>query len=502
MKDETKRMEIKDLKLFLRYALPCAETLIRRGQVGRDVIELELEQAAVTGERPETDAREVFPVAYARCSLIAKQAGKKVIDAEVIREYFWHHHDEAIEERHKEVGDFDKEACRVLLGKVAAVSPPTVWTSLGKKECENPYGVEFSEGDHIVIHYSRIIEKLSEEQVKEFKGGGKAMEPKKVQVSKALVKKTGGKTKGKKPERKGSKEMFGTVLAVLTACVSGVAIFANKIFVVGLDPALFTAVRALMIGLVFLMLSFAAGGFRRSKKIPWTWLFLIGVVGGGMAFLMFFSGLKLTTSGRAAFLHKTLPLWVAAFAVPFLRERISRKQATAMAFMFGGGLLIIGSSIPLSDLWANPAVGDILVVAATILWAAENVAARRLLREGESNFLVSFGRMFFGSLFLFGVLGLTGRIGTLITLTAVQLTNLLISTGLLFLYVCFYYWSLRHINVSKAATILLLSPVITLVLGMNFLGEPVSAMQLAGSATILVGAALITKVKSEFQTGV
>ena len=56
-----------------------------------------------------------------------------------------------------------------------------------------------------------------------------------------------------------NKEVLGTFLALLTAIVSGIAIPANKVFVVGLDASVFTAVRAIVIGVIFLLLSF------------WTW---------------------------------------------------------------------------------------------------------------------------------------------------------------------------------------------------------------------------------------
>jgi len=535
-------MEISDFVLFLRYALPCAETLVKRGWVGRDVVELELEHAAVEGEKPKTDIRDVFPVAYARCSLLAKRMERNAINADVIRAYFWAQHDDVIEERHKEFGDFDKELCKVVAGKVSGTAPLKVETAAGERDCENPYGVDVASGDNVVMHYSRIIEKVSDEQARSILEGkaeemfknvmndveGKVArdrafiaEPGTIQVEKPKAEETTGqekkeksvaeepvaekapKTKGKKPvkkERLSSEEAakrpnnhrLGITLALMAACVSGASVFANKLFVADMDPALFTAARALIIGLMFLLLS-AASGTLKAKRMPWTWLVLIGVVGGGLAFLMFFSGLKLTTAGRAAFLQKTLPLWVAAMAVPLLKERIGRNQAIAMALMFGGALVIIGAPVQAAAMWLNPAAGDFLVLAATILWAAENVAARKLLREGGSSLVVSFGRMFFGALFLFGVLGLTGNAGALLTLTPTQLTNLMVSTGLLFVYVSLYYWSLKHTDVSKAATALLLAPAITLVLSAQFLGEPLQGLQLTGFAAILVGGFLIAR---------
>jgi len=58
------------------------------------------------------------------------------------------------------------------------------------------------------------------------------------------------------------------------------------------------------------------------------------------------------------------------------------------------------------------------------------------------------------------------------------------------------------INVSKAATILLLSPVISMFLGIIMFNEPTPILQLGGSVLILLGGYLVSKVKSEFVEGV
>ena len=51
------------------------------------------------------------------------------------------------------------------------------------------------------------------------------------------------------------RETKGTLLAILTAVVSGVSIPANKMFIVDLDPAVFTAVRVLIIGTAFFFIA-------------------------------------------------------------------------------------------------------------------------------------------------------------------------------------------------------------------------------------------------------
>lgn len=293
-----------------------------------------------------------------------------------------------------------------------------------------------------------------------------------------------------------NKELLGTLLAVCTAVISGIAIPANKVFIVKIDPVVFTALRSIIIGVIFLAL--ARWQFRaKFFTVSWKYLASIAVIGGAIAFLLYFTGLKLTTAGRAAFLHKTLPLYTALLAFVFLREKLTKKYLLAIVVMFMGTIAIYSASINPTELWSNPQLGDILVISATVLWAVENVIAKKAMVKGETNFIVSFSRMFFGGLILFGAMLLMGRTAELFALTAAQLLNIGISTLLLFGYVFFYYWSLKLINVSKAAVMLLLAPVVSLALGIAFLNEPAPLLQLAGSGIILIGAYLAAGMKSE-----
>jgi len=300
------------------------------------------------------------------------------------------------------------------------------------------------------------------------------------------------------------KEFKGTLLAIFTAIISGFAIIANKIFIVDLDPTVFTSIRALIIGIIFFIIgSFQCKfDYKKFKKVSLSYLIIIGLIGGGLAFLLFFSGLKFTTGGRAAFIHKTLPLYVTILALLFLKEKVTKKQSFALLIMIIGLWVLMYSQIPSSALWLDPSYGDGLVLLATILWAVENVISKHAMVKGESNFIVTFARMFIGGLFLLLIIPLFGKIDLLFTLSISQITNIVISTILLLGYVLFWYWSLKFINVSKAATILLLAPVVSLVLGIVMLNEPISEIQLLGSSLILIGAYLVTKVKSDFVTGV
>ena len=118
-----------------------------------------------------------------------------------------------------------------------------------------------------------------------------------------------------------NKENIGTLFALITALVSGFSIVANKSFLISLDPTMFTAVRTFFVGIGFFLISFYKNrlSLNNFNKVSWKVLIPIGIV-AGFGFLAFFNGLKLTTAGRAAFLHKLLPLFVTILAFVFLFE--------------------------------------------------------------------------------------------------------------------------------------------------------------------------------------
>jgi len=295
------------------------------------------------------------------------------------------------------------------------------------------------------------------------------------------------------------KERLGTIFAITAAIISGFSIPLNKIFVVNLDPTVFTAVRSVIIGIAFfIIISYRSKfSYKSFKKVSWKYMVLIAIIGGSFAFLLFFNGLKLTTAGRGALLQKTLPLYVTVLAFLFLKEKISRKYMLALFLMFIGTLAIYFTQISITELWSNPSLGDILVISATFLWAVENIIARKAMIKGENNFMVSFSRMLFGGLILFGFVILFGKLDLLLNMSTQQITNILISTLILFGYVLFWYWSIKMINVSKASSFLLLSPAISLLIGTLFLGEPIPLIQIIGSMLILVGAYYLSNTKSE-----
>lgn len=159
-------MEIKDKQLFLKYALPCASVLVKRGWVSEKKVE-ELRREVLNGS-VISDLKDIFLVAYSMCSLTAKKMGKKTIDSQVIRAYFWGEHDDVVDERFKQFRDFNPKDCRVYPGRVLEVGREVkISTPAGIKTFSNIYNLNLKEGDYVTAHYDFVIEKIGEKEAEE-----------------------------------------------------------------------------------------------------------------------------------------------------------------------------------------------------------------------------------------------------------------------------------------------------------------------------------------------
>lgn len=280
----------------------------------------------------------------------------------------------------------------------------------------------------------------------------------------------------------------GIALALATALISGVAIFVNTYAVKQVaDAALFTTLKNGVAVLALLGLTALAA--RRSLALPTggqdrLGLALVGVFGGGVAFLLFFSGLAMASAPSAAFIHKTLFVWVAMLAVPFLGERLGLLQIGALGALLASQLLI---TPPTGVTWG---IGETLIAAATLIWAVEVVLAKKLLAR-VNPLVLGVGRLGIGLVVLVGYLGITGKVGALFTLDATQWTWVLLTGALLAGYVGTWLAALQRAPASVVASVLVLGAPITATLSSLANGTVPQAMPLIGFVLIVLACGAI-----------
>lgn len=152
-------MKPEDRRLFFKYALPCAGTLVKRGKVTQEYIN-GLVELVSNGGLPEDKAESIFKVANAMCPVVAEKMGKRGIDSDVIRQYFLLEHSAVVDDRYELMGDFDPVACKTYKGKVMRVEDghAVVRTSLGEKPYRTTFAKQVQEGDEVVVHWDYVVE--------------------------------------------------------------------------------------------------------------------------------------------------------------------------------------------------------------------------------------------------------------------------------------------------------------------------------------------------------
>jgi drug/metabolite transporter (DMT)-like permease len=285
---------------------------------------------------------------------------------------------------------------------------------------------------------------------------------------------------------------WGVILAVGTALISGLSIFVNAFAVKQLpDAAVYTTLKngvaaIVLIGLLAVTVRPAA--IRAVRPRSWGWLAVIGVIGGSLPFLLFFAGLAEASAPSAAFIHKTLFIWVAFLAVPFLGERLGFVQLGALAVLLGGQLLVLA---PAGVSWG---IGETMIAGATLLWALETIVARRVLREVPSA-VVGAARLGIGLVVLVGYLAVTGKLASVAALTADQWTWVLLTGALLSGYVGTWYAALQRAPASLVTAILVIGAPVTAALQALQTGSIPAAPVLTGQVLILLaGSALVLPV--------
>jgi drug/metabolite transporter (DMT)-like permease len=285
---------------------------------------------------------------------------------------------------------------------------------------------------------------------------------------------------------------WGILLAVGTALISGLSIFVNGFAVKQLpDPAVYTTLKNGVAA--FLLIGLMAVSVRPAtlKAIPrrsWGWLAVIGIIGGSVPFLLFFTGLSQASAPSAAFIQKTLFIWVAFLAVPLLGERLGLAQIGALVVLLAGQALIL---MPAGISWGT---GETLIAAATLLWAMETVVARRVLKTVPAA-VVGAARLGIGLVVLVGYLAVTGKLGAVAALGAEQWRWVLLTGLLLTGYVATWFAALKRAPASLVTAILVLGAPVTAALQGITTGTIPAIPVLAGQLLVLAaggGLAILT----------
>lgn len=258
-------------------------------------------------------------------------------------------------------------------------------------------------------------------------------------------------------------KISGSAIAGATALISGVAIFLNGYGVAawrdsGVGATSYTTAKNLIAALILGTLAVAASRRRRVSVRPTPSqrlrLLVVGLVGGAIPFVLFFEGLARASSGQAAFIHKTLVVWVALLAVPLLGEKLSAIHLAAIGLLVAGEAAITGVD------GVTVGAGEIMILAATLLWAVEVVIAKTLLRDLSAS-TVGAARMGIGAIALVAWTLVSGGAHGLTALPASAWAWVGLTGVALTAYVGTWYLALSRAQAVDVTAVLVLGALVT-----------------------------------------
>ena len=240
------------------------------------------------------------------------------------------------------------------------------------------------------------------------------------------------------------------------------------------------------IAAVVLNLVLALRGQALGRDAPWGQLTLLGVINCVIPFSLFAWGETQITSGMAALLNATTPLFAVLLAHLAGSERLSWGRAFGVALgMAGVGVLVGPAAFRHS---AGHLLGDGACVLASLSYALASRYSRRIPNLGFVQ--IAAGQLLAGSLVLLPVAALTDRFWLLPSPDATTWSALagiaLLCTALAY---GLFFRLVATAGPTNAVLVTFLQPISALALGWLVLGERAPSRAAAG--LVLIGCGLV-----------
>jgi drug/metabolite transporter (DMT)-like permease len=274
------------------------------------------------------------------------------------------------------------------------------------------------------------------------------------------------------------------------ACGLGAALFWALGFVAtrhglkaGFTPGDLLTHRFLWSGLVFLPFVFRAG-IGDLCGIGWARGMVLMVLGGPVMSLISYAGFLFVPLGHGSVIQPSCAtLGGLLLATFWLKERISFVRVIGALVIVAGLAVIGGESIV--HIGPYGVQGDLIFVLTGLMFAGFATLVRQWRVSAVSAAMV----ISVLSLVLFPLYAATGGIGRLAALGFGENALQAVAQGILSGPAAMYLFtrSIQLLGVARAAIFPATVPALTLLFGWLLLGEPPTALQIAGLATVLFG---------------
>jgi drug/metabolite transporter (DMT)-like permease len=227
---------------------------------------------------------------------------------------------------------------------------------------------------------------------------------------------------------------------------------------------------------------------RKSFKYFWPFIYL-GFFGIAVNQICFTVGLRYTSVSHSAVIVGMGPIYALVLAVVFGLEAATARKVTGMLIALAGVVLMTYG--PHETQRTATLMGDAITLTGSLGFALYGVLGKRVANRYDTLTMTAYNSVF-GAFFVLPIAIHSVRaMGGIAQWQAIPwlgwaglLYMALFSSVLAYL---FYFWLLRYLEVSQLSSFNYLLPVTATLLGILFLGERGSLIELAGAALALAG---------------
>jgi drug/metabolite transporter (DMT)-like permease len=276
-------------------------------------------------------------------------------------------------------------------------------------------------------------------------------------------------------------------------CFSAKAIFAKLAYRHGADASTMLSLRMAFSLPFFAVAGWIGGqrpGARRFTRSEQLRLLLLGSAGYYLASWLDFQGLTLVSAGLERLILFVYPTLVVMLNVALGLERVTARIGAALSLCYGGVLLVVWSDHLAGG--SDVALGSTLIFLSAVAYTGYLVGSQPLsLRHGSVR--VTAWIMVAMSLCAFAQFALENRWQRLSLPWPVYLLGML--TGVVATVVPAFLLAagMKRLGTSRASLIATVGPVATLLLAYWLLDEPITAIQIVGSALVLLGVWMVSQ---------
>jgi len=263
-----------------------------------------------------------------------------------------------------------------------------------------------------------------------------------------------------------------------------------KLGLADLPPFTFAGIRFVLASLILALMIFARGVRWPRTRFDWVLIAVSGALQFALNYGLVFWGEQHISSGLAAVLQSTFPVFgflIAHMYLPY--ERMTTARLIGVLLGFSGVVVIFSDQLSIAGRMAL--LGSVALVASAFFGSYSNVLVKAYGQKIDPQVLAA-GQMICGfpPLLILGLLTEGNPFRFHWTLMAVVSLAYLVIVGSVVAF-ALYYWLVRHMDVTNTMLIALVTPVVAVVLGMIVLHEKLNWRLFAGGACIIAGIGLI-----------